>query len=138
MGYLDGELSSEEKRRFKEHLRGCRECKEELKDFKRLKEVMESMKYKEPQDIVWQKYWSKIYNRLERGIGWILFSVGAIILLFYGGFKLIQGLIKDPTISLIVKIGALIFLLGVVILLVSIIRERVFRYKYDRYKEVKI
>jgi len=138
VGYLDNELSPEAKKRFEQHLKRCRECREELEDFKRLKEVMKSMKYKEPQDIVWQRYWAKVYNRIERGIGWILSSIGAIILLSYGGFRLIQGLIKNPTISLIVKIGALIFLLGVVTLLVSIIRERVFRYRHDRYKEVKI
>ena len=30
MGYLDNELSDEQKRRFEEHLAGCSECKDEL------------------------------------------------------------------------------------------------------------
>ncbi len=31
MGYLDNELSNEQRRQFEEHLTGCSECKAELK-----------------------------------------------------------------------------------------------------------
>ncbi len=96
------------------------------------------MKYKEPPDEVWERYWSKVYNRLERGLGWILTSIGAISLLFYGGFKAIESLIKDPTLAVFLKVAILVLLAGVVILLVSVVRERIFVYKKDKYaKEVK-
>ena len=99
---------------------------------------MKNMKYKEPSDEVRGRYWSKVYNRLERGLGWILISVGAMILLFYGGFKAVESLIKDPTLSVFLKIAVLILLAGVVILFVSVVRERIFTYKKDKYaKEVK-
>lgn len=31
-----------------------------------------------------QVYWSSMYVRLERSIGWILIFIGALILLIYG------------------------------------------------------
>ncbi len=99
---------------------------------------MKNMKYKEPSDEVWQRYWSKIYNKLERGLGWILISIGAIILLFYGGFKAVESLIKDPTLAVFLKVAILVLLAGIVILFVSVVRERIFTYKKDKYaKEVK-
>ncbi|HID93048.1 MAG TPA: zf-HC2 domain-containing protein [bacterium (Candidatus Stahlbacteria)] len=138
MCLLDGELSSEEKGALELHLSKCPECSHELQEFKKMKEVMQTMKYKEPPDEVWERYWTNIYNRLERGLGWILLSIGAIILLFYGGFKLVEDLVKDPTIAIIAKVGILAVLAGVVILLVSVIRERIFTYKTDKYaREVK-
>ncbi|MEW6455593.1 MAG: zf-HC2 domain-containing protein [Acidobacteriota bacterium] len=137
MKYLDNELSEEERENFQNHIKYCQECEKELNEFKKLKEVMKSMRYLEPQDEVWERYWTSIYNRLERGIGWILLSIGSIILLLYGAFKLIEDLIKDPTIALLVKIGAITFLAGAVILFVSALRERIFVWKRDKYREVK-
>jgi len=138
MGLIDGELSPEEKKSLESHLKGCQECREELKEFNKMKGVMKNMKYKEPPDEVWEKYWSKVYNRLERGLGWILTSIGAMILLFWGGFKAVESLIKDPTLEVFLKIAILILLAGVAILFVSVVRERIFVYKKDRYsKEVK-
>ncbi|MCP2597300.1 hypothetical protein NLC93_05470, partial [Candidatus Aminicenantes bacterium AC-335-G13] len=103
----------------------------------KLEEVLKKMEFKKPSDEIWKTYWSSIYNRLERKIGWILFSIGAIILLFWGAYKLIEELIKDPTIPLILKIGILAFFAGAIILLVSILREQLFMRKRERYKEVE-
>jgi len=137
VGYLDGELKNKERELIENHLKKCPECREELKEFKKLRGVMMSIKYQKPGDEVWENYWKSIYNRLERGISWILTSIGAAVLLFYGGFKLVENLIKNPEIALILKIGILVLLAGLVILFVSILRERIFTYKYDKYKEVK-
>ena len=95
------------------------------------------MELKKPQKEVWEMYWSSVYNRLERQLGWILFSIGAIILLFFGGYKAIEGIIQDPTIPALLKAGILAVLGGIVILLVSLVRERFFVRKRERYKEVE-
>jgi hypothetical protein len=103
-----------------------------------MKGVMKSMKYKEPPGEAWENYWSRVYNRLERGLSWILISIGAMILLFYGGFKAVESLVKDPAVAILLKVAILVLLAGVVILFVSVIRERIFTYKKDKYaKEVK-
>jgi predicted anti-sigma-YlaC factor YlaD len=137
MGYLDNELNDEQKRRFEEHLAGCPECASELEEFRKLKTITDEVTLVEPEDKMWQEYWDGIYNRIERGVGWIVFSVAAILLIIYGGFKMIEELIKDPTVGMILKVGLLALIAGLAILFVSVLRERVYFWKKDRYKDVR-
>lgn len=137
MGYLDNELSNEQKRQFEEHLSGCSECREELKEFRRLKAITDEVTLVEPEDKIWQDYWSGVYNRIERGTGWIVFSIAAILLTIYGGFKLIEEMIKDPDIETMLKVGLLALIVGLAILFVSVLRERFYFWKRDRYKDVR-
>jgi len=137
MGYLDNELSNEQKRQFEEHLTGCSECKTELKEFRKLKAITDEVTLVEPEDKIWQDYWSGVYNRIERSVGWIVFSVAAILLTIYGGFKLIEEMIKDPNIETMLKVGLLALIAGLAILLVSVLRERLHFWQKDRYRNVR-
>ena len=137
MGYLDNELQDEQRRAFEEHLAKCPECKGEVEEFRRIIQVTDEVTLAEPEDRIWQQYWSSIYNRIERGVGWILFSVAAILLLVYGGFKAIEEIIKDPTMGVIFKAGLLILIAALAILFVSVLRERLYFWKKDRYKDVR-
>jgi predicted anti-sigma-YlaC factor YlaD len=137
MGYLDNELSAESRRRFEEHVAGCSECAEELKEFKRLKAITDEVTLVEPEDRMWQDYWSGVYNRIERGVGWIVFSVAAILLTVYGGFRAIEAIIRDPKVEMLFKVGLLVLLVGLAILFVSVLRERIYFWKRDRYKDVR-
>jgi len=137
MGYLDNELSEEQKKRFEEHLAGCPECAGELKEFQKLKAITDKVTLVEPEDRIWQDYWAGIYNRIERNIGWIIFSVSAILLAIYGGFKLIETIITDATTGLLLKIGLLALIIGLAILFVSVLRERIYFWSKDRYRNVR-
>jgi len=137
MGYLDEELSDEQKRRFQEHLARCPECAGELEEFKKLKAITDEVTLMDPEDRLWQDYWGGIYNRIERGVGWTVFSVAAILLTIYGGFRAIEEIIRDPHVELIFKMGLLALLAGLAILFVSVLRERIYFWKKDRYKDVR-
>ena len=137
-GYLDGELAGDQRDRLERHLESCKNCKRELAELTTLKESLTMIKFKEPPDEELERYWRSVYNRLERGVGWILFSIGAIILLCYGAFRLLEGVIKDPTIALVLKVGVVALVFGVVILFVSLLRERLTVRKVDKYsKEIQ-
>ncbi len=131
--YLDGELPDEERRRFEEHLASCDACRTELAELRRLTEDLNMMRFKEPGDEELQRYWAGVYNRLERGIGWILLSAGAILTLCYGAFKIIEEMIRNPTVSVILKVGVCALIAGLVVLFVSLLRERLVVRKVDRY-----
>jgi len=137
MAYLDDELDCEQKKVFEEHLASCPVCRGELEEFKRLNRITDEMKLVEPEERIWRQYWSGVYNRIERGVGWILFSISAILLLIYGGFKAIEELIKDPTVDIILKAALLALIAGLAILFVSVLRERLYFWKKDRYKNVR-
>ena len=137
MGYLDDELEAEQRKALEEHLASCPDCAGEMEGFKRLKQITDEVTFVEPEDKIWQQYWGNIYNRIERGVGWILFSVAAILLLIYGGFKAIEEIIKDPTVDIILKAGILALIAGLAVLLVSVLREKLYFRKKDRYKDVR-
>ena len=137
MGYLDNELSNEQRRQFEEHLTGCSECKAELKEFRKLKDITDEVTLVEPEDKIWQDYWSGVYNRIERRVGWIVFSISAILLAIYGGFKLIEEIITDSSVGILLKAGLLVLIAGLAILLVSVSRERLHIWQKDRYRNVR-
>ena len=137
MGYIDDEVSEEEKKAFMDHVKGCAQCSSELAHFQKLKKVTNGMTLTSPEDKVWADYWSGIYNRVERGIGWILLSLSGILLLIYGGYKAVDELIKDPTVGLLMKVAILGFIVGMSILFVSVLRERIYFWKTDRYRSVR-
>ncbi|MHC4233408.1 MAG: anti-sigma factor family protein, partial [Planctomycetota bacterium] len=126
MGYLDNELDEHQKKMFTEHLDQCPDCKKELAEFTELKQLADEVALTEPTDELWQQYWKNIYNRFERTLGWILMSVAAIILLVYGGFRLIEEIIQDPTVDIVLKVGLVALIGGVAILFVSVLRERLY------------
>lgn len=135
--YFDGELSDDQRGRVNDHVAQCADCRRELEAMKKFEEVMGKMKLKNPPKETWQRYWASVYNRLERRIGWILVSIGGMILFFFGGYKAVEGIINDPATPLLLKVGILAFLGGIVVLLVSLLREQLFVRKRERYKEIE-
>jgi len=137
MAYLDDELDEPQRKAFEEHLASCPACAREMKEFARLKQVTDSVTLVEPEDRLWEQYWGGVYNRVERNIGWTLFSVAGILLVIYAGFKAIEDLVRDPAVGLLLKIGLLGLIVGLAILFVSILRERIYFWSKDRYKDVR-
>ncbi len=138
MGIVDGELDPAEQREFETLLVAHPEYQSEWKAYRKLKEVTMQLQFKSAPDEVWDRYWTGIYNRIERGVAWLLISLGAAVLLTYAGFKAVESLIADPNLELITKVGMIAVIGGLAILLVSLIRERLFTRKTDKYaKEVK-
>jgi predicted anti-sigma-YlaC factor YlaD len=136
MGYLDAELTEVEIARVERHLKDCAECNSELEEFRRLKEVTQNMSVVAPDDRYWEEYWSNIYNRLERRIGWILTSIGVILLTSYGVYWLVLQLF-NTNIPLIVQIGLMALVVGFCTLLVSVLRERLSLSRSDKYERIK-
>jgi predicted anti-sigma-YlaC factor YlaD len=137
MGYLDNELDAEQRRTFEAHLAGCSDCRKEIEEFTKLKQITDDVTLVEPEDRLWQQYWGRLYNRIERGIGWVIFSLAGILLIIYGGFTAIEKLISDPTVSVLLKVGLLALLVGLAVLFVSVLRERIYFWSKDRYRDVR-
>jgi len=137
MAFLDQELDGPQRKAFEDHIAVCRGCAEELAQFQQLKTLTDRVTLAEPEDRIWQQYWDNVYNRIERGLGWMLFSIAAILLILYGGFKAIETIVIDPTVGLFLKITLLALIAGVGVLFVSVARERLYFWKRERYKDVR-
>lgn len=139
-GYVDRELTPEETERLTDHLSHCLECRSDLQELRDIEGVTAAMKDETTapvNDVFWDRYWMSVYNRLERGIGWILLSAGASVLVAFAGWHLVTGFLLDPSAPWIVRLGVGLGLAGLSVLGVSLIRERVRTYRHDPYKEVK-
>ncbi len=137
MALLDQELSEKEITEVKEHLKTCERCSEEYASLKKLKEVTGEMRMKKLPEYYWDDYWSHVYNRIERGISWLLLSLGAIIILSFAGWEALNALIADQQMHPLLKGGIFILLIGAIILIVSILREKILVKRIDKYREVK-
>jgi len=136
MKALDGELSPQEETEFQQLLQD-EAFRREWLEFKQLKEVTQGMKFKNPPQEVWDSYWMSVYNRLERGLAWILFSIGAIIFLSYGLYQLFHEVVNGSELPLLLRVATVALVIGTAILLVSVIREKLFVRRRDPYKEVQ-
>lgn len=137
MGALDGELEADARAELAALLETEPTLKEEWNRLRRVKEVTEAMKLRKPPEETWDRYWNSVYSRLERGVAWILVSLGAIVAGSYGAWLGVSDLIGDSELPWFVKGGILAVIIGLVMLLVSVLRHRIFVSRSDPYKDIE-
>jgi uncharacterized membrane protein len=135
-GFVDKELSESETQELQEHLDKCADCRLDLDELNNWKGVSKQMKNSLLPDMKWDEYWRHLYNRMERGIGWILISIGAIVLLGIAVYHFVGDVLNSAQISPLEKVGIFALALGFVVLLVSVIREKLMVRKHDKYREI--
>lgn len=137
MAALDDEITPEERQELDALLQRDETLRAEWQELTHVKEATSMLAYPQPPDDVWDTYWTSVYNRLERGIAWILVSVGTVILAGWAGWEVIQAIAADSEIPLFAKVSMLAVVLGIVILFVSVVREKLRVRAHDPFKEVK-
>ena len=135
--YFENEISTEETLEFENLLKNNNDFKIEFEEQKKIKEVLKKMNLKNPSEELWDSYWENIYNKLERSLGWLAFFMGALILIGFASIEFVNQLYNDNSSPLIVKIGIVSLVLGLLVLLFSVIREKYFTNKNDKYKEIQ-
>ena len=136
MASIDGESTPEEEIALKEILLNHPDWAEEYHQLKTMKEMTSQTKLKEPQPELWDSYKRTVFTRVERGIGWILFTIGALVLLFYGAWTMLSSIMTNPELAWWIKAAIGSVTAGVIILLVSLVREKLYLDKHERYKDV--
>ena len=84
MAALDGELAPGERDELDRLIAYDAALRDEWARLRKVREVTATMNYREPPRETWSDYWLSVYNRVERGAGWVLASIGCLILLGYG------------------------------------------------------
>lgn len=137
MAALDGELSRQQRAELERELASDPGLRAEWERMSKVKEATHSMSYRQPPEETWDHYFESVYNRMERGLGWILVSFGALVLTGYGLWEFVHRLLVDTSVPAAIKIALFALLFGGAILLVSVIRERLFVGRTDPYREIK-
>ncbi|HET53878.1 MAG TPA: hypothetical protein ENN33_01520 [Ignavibacteria bacterium] len=134
---LEGELNTDEQNEFNQLLETNPQLKMDYEEQKKIKGVLMNMSLKNPGKEFWDGYWLNIYNRIERGIAWILISISAIIIAGYGIYEAITNLLADTNIPGFMKILIIVFVISLAILIFSLIREKLASSKKDKYREIQ-
>lgn len=137
MRALDGELDTAERAMFEALLERDDELRAEWRRLSRVREATMGLKLRTPPEEVWDGYWTSVYSRVERGVGWILLSVGVIVVGGWAAWIWVGELMADTTTPLPVRYGAVAMLFGLVILAVSVVRHRINVMKTDPYKDIQ-
>lgn len=133
MRLLDSELSPEEKNRYEEHVKSCDDCRRELKEIGRIVGLTNDLRLKPPDEEFWARYWDNLYHRLERGTGFLLLVAGIIVL---SAFAIYEA-VTSPEFFTVKGLSLAVALLGLIVVFLSVARERYHESKSDPYKGVK-
>ena len=133
MGLIDHELTPEESKEVNDHLRRCSDCREEYEDLRTTAAKIGAVSFEEPQDRDLKKIWKSPYSRFVRNSGLFLVLAGWLALILYG----LVALFQDSGEPLFSRMAIAAVIIGFLVLLASVIRERLIAFKTDPYKEIE-
>lgn len=133
-GYLDGELTQQQRQRVDVHLAGCAECNDRLAELAALRKRVSGARLGLVGEDVWREQMNDMTVKVSRGIGWLLFLGGLLLL---AGFA-IHEFVIDTSMDLFFKLLVSSVYLGLGALFVSVLRQRLVERKTDKYRDVEI
>lgn len=126
-------MSEDEKVQYERHVNECEDCRTELASFGRIVKLTDELKLRTPDDEFWDGYWESVYRRSERGLGFFFVVTGILAVMFWGIFRAISS----PRFLTYEGISVTVILVGLVVIFVSVARERFHESKNDPYKGVR-
>ena len=131
--YIDDELTQEEAQFVEIHLADCAECARAVREMKALRQMTASAPFPDGADERLDALGRSFSVQAPRSTGWLLVCVGLLAWLVWAGAAALRNL-RVPTPQ--EAIAGLVFA-GVVLLFVSVLRQRMLEYPHDRYRRVK-
>jgi len=131
-GYLDDALTQGDDQRVRLHLEDCPNCRAQVEEMSKLREVTMSTRFVEPRDDQWDERPRGTASRLSRGVGWLLVVAWLAIV---AGFAAWQFATSPEALTL--KTFVFAGVLGVVLLFLSVVIDRVKAMKTDRYRGIE-
>ncbi len=133
-GYLDGELDADERGRVERFAEAHPEYRREIDEMRETVAQADELEPEPVPDEVWDTFLDGVYNRVERRIGWMLTITGLSAALLVA----LYFLVVLPWAPAAVKLAVELLLVGLAVLFVSVLRQRRFMLKTDRYsRDVK-
>ena len=133
-GYLDGELTQQQRQRVDIHCDTCTECKKNLEELRALRESIGKARLSEVDQDVWRERMDDTTVRTSRGIGWLLILGGVLVAMGMGVYEFVI----DSSLGLAEKLIVGVIYGGFVVLFFSVLRQRFIERKTDKYKDVEI
>lgn len=133
-GFIDGELTQQERQRVTLHCNDCEQCRENLDSIRAVRERIAGASLSEIGEDIWRESINDPTVQNTQGIGWILLIAGFLIL---GAIGLV-GFVFSDDISGGMKLLLAAIYGGLGLLFFSVLKQRMIERKSDKYKDVEI
>jgi anti-sigma factor RsiW len=133
-GFVDGELTQQQRQRVTLHCDECGECRETLEDLRDLRERVGKARLSEVGEDKWRENMNETTTKTTRSVGWLLLIGGLLVAATYGIF----GFLFGTGASVGEKLVVIAIYGGLAALFVSVLRQRLIERKNDKYKDVEI
>lgn len=133
-GFVDGELTQQERQLVTLHCGECDECRENLANLRVLRERISNARLSEVGEDMWSEKMNDTTVRATRSIGWLFFIAGLLAIAGIGLF----GFFLDAEIPIWMKLILVSIYGGLATMLFSVLRQRLIERKTDKYKDVEI
>ena len=131
-GYLDQVLNQEQEQRVRLHLEDCAACRSLVDDLRELREATMTTEFNVPSDDQWRETPRGPISGLAFGLGWLM-----VIVWLVGVSGFVLGQLWSGPETLTEKLLAFGLISGVLLLLLSVLLDRIRTYKTDRYRRVE-
>ena len=133
-GFVDGELTQQQRQWVTLHCESCEQCRENLHSLREIRSRIAGASLSEIGEDQWRESMNDNTVQTTRGRGWILFVAGLMIIF---GIAVVQFLLDDG-IGLGMKLLIAAIYGGLGLLFFSVLRQRLIERKTDKYKDVEI
>jgi hypothetical protein len=133
-GYVDGELTQQQRQRVDVHCASCTECAKDLRELQELRESIGSARLSNKNQDAWREMMNDTTVQTTRGIGWLLLIGGVLVCMGIGVFVFLFG----SSVGLVEKLIVSAIYGGLALLFYSVLRQRLIERKTDKYKDVEI
>jgi hypothetical protein len=133
-GYLDGELTQQQRQQVELHLEQCEQCRKLQDELQDIRSRMHGARLSPVGADQWRENMNESGVQLSKGIGWVLLIGAALVLLTIAA----AHFLADDSVSGFMKFLISAFYLGWAALFVSVLRQRLIERKSDKYKDVEI
>lgn len=131
--YLDEELTQAEAQRVELHLEECASCRTALEEMRRIQQLTARIPFRQPPDAALEAIEQRLSVQAPRRGGWALLLIGIAAWLVY---TLVQVL-RHPRWPTVPELIAAAVVIGLLLLFVSVLRQRLLERPHDRYRRVK-
>ena len=133
-GYVDGELTQQQRQLVSLHCDGCEECRETLAKLRELRQSIGKAQLSEVGEDKWRETMNDNTVQTTRNIGWLIFIAGLLAIAGIGVF----GFLFSDEIAFGMKLIIIGVYGGLALLFFSVLRQRLIERKTDKYKDVEI
>ena len=133
MGLIDGELTDDETRQINEMLRRSQSLRDEYEQLLEINGTLKILSYTSIDEKHLRRVWRSPFRRLLRVISYLMIGVSFLVMMGLG----IEEYLVHGKENMLVKVCLSGIGVGLLLLFIQVVRDRMILYKQDPYKDIE-